>query len=69
MFGSHILWNDLLANDLVDELHLMIGPVILGDGTPIFDSQPEVSLGLIDMRKWDDSDNILVRYEVRHKSV
>jgi dihydrofolate reductase len=69
MFGSHILWNDLLARDLVDELHLMIGPVILGDGTPIFDSQPEVSLGLIDMRKWDDSDNILVRYEVRHKSV
>jgi dihydrofolate reductase len=69
MFGSHILWNDLLAHDLVDELHLMIGPVILGDGTPIFDSQPEVSLGLIDMRKWDDSGNILVRYEVRHKSV
>jgi len=69
MFGSHILWNDLLAHDLVDELHLMIGPAILGDGTPIFDSQPEVSLGLIDMRKWDDSGNILVRYEVRHKSV
>ncbi len=69
MFGSHILWNDLLAHDLVDELHLMIGPVILGAGTPLFDSQPEVSLGLIDMRKWDDSGNILVRYEVRHKSV
>ncbi len=69
MFGSHILWNDLLAHDLVDELHLMIGPVILGAGTPLFDSQPAVSLRLIDMRKWDDSENVLVRYEVRHKSV
>jgi dihydrofolate reductase len=69
MFGSHILWNDLLAHDLVDELHLMIGPVIVGAGTPIFEGKPAVSLRPIDMRKWDDSENILIRYEVRHKSV
>ena len=69
IFGSHILWNDLLANDLVDELHLMIGNVILGAGTPIFEGKPAVSLRLIDIYKWDDSDNVLVRYEVRHKSV
>jgi len=69
IFGSHILWNDLLANDLVDELHLMIGPVILGAGTPIFSGKPEVPLQLIDIRKWDDSDNVLVRYGVRHKRV
>jgi len=69
MFGSHILWNDLLAHDLVDELHLMIGPVILGAGTPLFEGQSAVSLRLIDMRKWDDSENVLIRYEVRYKSV
>jgi len=65
VFGSHILWNDLLANDLVDELHLMIGQVIVGAGTPIFDGQPAVSLRLIDTRTFSGSENVLVRYEVR----
>ena len=67
VFGSHTLWNDLLANDLVDELHLMIGHVIPGGGTPAFDGQPPVSLRLIDIRRWDGSDNVLVQYEVRRK--
>jgi dihydrofolate reductase len=65
VFGSHILWNDLLAHGLVDELHLMIGPVVVGAGTPIFVGQPPVSLRLIDARTWDGSGIVLVRYEVR----
>jgi riboflavin biosynthesis pyrimidine reductase len=54
----------LLAHGLVDKLHLMIGSVVLGAGTPIFDGQPAISLRLIDTRTWDGSHNVLVRYEV-----
>jgi dihydrofolate reductase len=67
VFGRHTLWNDLLANSLVDDLHLMISPVVIGAGTPAFDSQPAVSLRLIDTRTWDGSGNVLVRYEVRRQ--
>jgi dihydrofolate reductase len=36
MFGSRTPLNDLLQAGLVDELHLMVGPVVLGGGTPAF---------------------------------
>ena len=65
MFGSRTLWNDLLAADLVDELHLMIGPVVVGGGTTLFDGQPKASLRLAGTRTRDGSENLLVRYEVR----
>lgn len=42
----------------------MIGRVVLGAGTPVFDGPQPGSLRLLDVRKWDDSDKVLVQYEV-----
>lgn len=64
IFGSRIFWNDLFKQDLVDELHLMIAPVVLGGGTPLFDGKPSAFLRLIDTRTWNGSGLVLTRYEV-----
>jgi dihydrofolate reductase len=64
MFGSRTLWNDLLAAGLVDELHLMIGATVLGGGTPAFDEGPVPPLQLVDTRRRDGSDNLLLQYTV-----
>jgi dihydrofolate reductase len=64
VFGSRTLWNDLLAAGLVDELHLMIGNVILGAGTPAFSGPARASLTLLDTRRFEGSSNILLRYAV-----
>ncbi|HEY8927173.1 MAG TPA: dihydrofolate reductase family protein [Polyangia bacterium] len=65
VFGSRTLWNDLLAAGLVDELHLMVGAVVLPGGTPAFARPPAGALRLIDTRTWEGSSNVLVRYQVR----
>jgi dihydrofolate reductase len=62
VFGSRTLWNDLLAAGLVDELHLIVGAVVLGDGTPLFVQAPATPLRLLGTQTWDGTDNILVRY-------
>jgi dihydrofolate reductase len=67
VFGSRTLWNGLLAAALVDELHLMVGAVVLGDGVAAFDG-PVSGLRLAETRRFDGSDNVLLRYEVDHRS-
>jgi dihydrofolate reductase len=64
MFGSRTLWNDLLAAGLVDELQLMVGPVVLGGGTPAFAGTKVPPLRLVDTRRWEGSSNVLLRYAV-----
>lgn len=65
VFGSHVLWNDLFAAGLVDELHLMIGAGVVGEGVRAFESRPPGSLRLLDSRSFDGSSLLLVRYAVQ----
>lgn len=60
VFASHRMWNSLLAHDLIDELHLMVSPVALGTGVPLF-TQP-ARLELSEVRRFDDSSNVQLRY-------
>ncbi len=40
VFGSAILCDTLIKNNLFDEYRICIAPVILGEGTPLFKPQP-----------------------------
>jgi dihydrofolate reductase len=64
VFGSRTMWNGLLAQGLVDEIHLMVGPNATGGGTPVFDQ--ETNLTLLDTRRFDGSDNVLLTYAARN---
>lgn len=68
MFGSRTLWNDLLAHGLVDELHIIVAPHILGGGTPLFSGQPPVTLRRAGVPIWKDSGMTLLKYEVQPKT-
>jgi dihydrofolate reductase len=63
VFGSRVTWNDLLTAGLVDELHLMLGPVVLGGGTPAFQDVKTGPLRLLGTRSWEGSGNLLLRYD------
>jgi dihydrofolate reductase len=61
VFGSGTMWNGLLTDGLVDEVHLMVGPVVLGDGVRAFSTPPK-RLRLLDARTFPGSGNVLHRY-------
>lgn len=66
--GSRTLWNDLLAHGLVDEIHLLVGGRILGQGVPVFAGGVTAELRLLETRRWNGSDSVLLRYAVVSQS-
>ncbi|MEX5720962.1 dihydrofolate reductase family protein [Geodermatophilus maliterrae] len=64
VFGSRTLWGDLLAAGLVDELFLLVGPVVLGAGLRAFPDGVPAHLRLRDTARRPGSDNVLLSYAV-----
>src|SRR5215468_436246 len=58
--GSAQLAQTLIDNDLVDELRLMVFPVVLGSGKPMFGSSGKKPLQLVDSKVVGDGVAILV---------
>ena len=60
IFDSRVMWNGLLAQGLIDELHLTVSPGALTAGLPLF-LRP-ANLSLLDARGFPGSGTVLLRY-------
>lgn len=65
VFGSQTVWTDLLRHGLVNELHLMLGPKLVAGDARAFTDVPETDLHLLDVRRFDGSEAVVVRYRVQ----
>ncbi len=62
LWGSISLAQDLMKANLIDEYQLRIVPVLLGDGTPLFEKRDELNLELTKTKSYD-SGLLLVHYK------
>ena len=56
------MWNPLLEAGLVDELHVLVGPALLGSGTKLY-TRARTPLRLLESRVLPDSQLVLLRYD------
>lgn len=67
IFGSADLAATFFAEDLIDEIRVIVNPVILCRGIPLFkDATCPLELNLLGTRKFNNG-NVLHRYEPRRK--
>ena len=63
VFGSANLLSSLMQMNLVDEHRVMVNPVLIGSGTPLFrNSDQKVNLKLVKTRTFK-SGNVLLYYQ------
>ena len=65
IYGSHLLFNGLLAQELVDELHLLVGNVLLGAGVPTFEPGLAQRWKLRGQDRLPGSDTVALHYDCR----
>lgn len=61
---GRLLWNRLLAEGLVDELHITYFPLVAGGGVPLFERRPQVACKLLGARTYPGSGIVTNRYAV-----
>ena len=62
-FGGAGIANSLTALDLVDEYHVMVTPILLGDGKRLFEAgRPRLALKLFEARTLD-AGAVILRYQ------
>ncbi len=66
IFGSANLMSGLMRMDLIDEHRVMVNPVILGSGTPLFQTKDKINLKLLKTRSFNNG-NILLTYQSNGK--
>ncbi|WP_437720433.1 dihydrofolate reductase family protein [Sorangium sp. So ce861] len=65
IYGSHVLYHGLLAHGLVDELHLLVGNVVLGEGVRTFEPGVSAPFRLLGQRRLPGSDIVALHYDCR----
>lgn len=64
IFGSRTVWTNLMAEGLVDELYLMIGPRIVAGDMTAFAGVPMTDLTLLDVTQHPGSPAVVLHYRV-----
>jgi dihydrofolate reductase len=62
IFGSGTVVGQLAHEALIDEYLIIVTPVVLGTGKPLFKDVKNMNLALIESRKFD-SGNVLLHYK------
>ena len=62
IFGSANLMSELTRMDLIDEHRVLVNPVILGVGTPLFQTKEKLKLKLLKTRTFANG-NVLLTYQ------
>lgn len=64
IWGSRTLWSDLIKHGLVDEMHLVIGNGLLGNGVPLFQANIRPTLKPVKSYVIEKSKNVIIQFQV-----